>query len=192
MKNIAINHFFENFPLEPDVQLDLLEAYHQKYSASHFITFFYLKMLQERYPNQYEAIKSKLLLTIPSRTVFHHCKLEYFSEEYFPTTNITEDKPDEIATLAAQLQQNIPKIKFNPDIHNADINLAELGEIEDIEFISETLAIVYAEQGYTGKASQMLKKLMLLYPEKNAYFAALIETVKSSINSNQNLEENNH
>jgi len=70
--------------------------------------------------------------------------------------------------------------------------LAELGEIEDIEFISETLAMVYAEQGYTGKAVKMIKKLMLQNPEKNTYFAALIESVKNSISQNQNLEENNH
>jgi hypothetical protein len=52
--------------------------------------------------------------------------------------------------------------------------------------------MVYAEQGYTGKSIQMIKKLMLQDPEKNTYFAALIETVKKSINQNQNLEENNH
>jgi len=33
---------------------------------------------------------------------------------------------------------------------------------------------------------------MLQYPEKNTYFAALIETLKNSINQNQNLEESNH
>jgi hypothetical protein len=187
MKNIEINNFFENFPIDPESQLALLEKYHQKYPASHFVTFFYLKMLQERYPKKYEVLKSKLLLSITNRQAFHNCKLAYFT-----TQEVAEDKIDEIAILAEQLQQNIPKIRFNPEKHNANINLAELGEIEDIEFISETLAMVYAHQGYTGKAIQMIKKLMLQNPEKNTYFAALIETIKTSVSQDKNLEENNH
>jgi len=186
MKKIEINRFFENFPVEPELQLALLEKYHQKYPASHFITFFYLKMLQEKSPKKYESLKSKLLLSIFNRSHFHDCKLEYFSEE-----NFLEDKMDEIAILAAQLQQNIPKIKFDPNRHNATLNLAEFGEMEDIEFLSETLAMVYADQGYTGKAVQILKKLSLQNPEKNAYFATLIENVKNSVKQNHNLEDNN-
>jgi len=187
MKKIEINKFFENFPIEPESQLAWLEKYHQKYSASHFVTFLYLKMLQDRTPKKYETLKAKLLLSIPNKSMFHNCKLEYFIAE-----KPEEDKIDEIAFLAEQLQQNIPKIKFNPEKHNAEINLAELGEIEDIEFISETLAMVYAEQGYVGKAVQMIKKLMYQNPEKNTYFAALIENVKNSVNPNKNLENSNH
>jgi uncharacterized protein (DUF2164 family) len=189
MKSIKINNFFENFPLDSGAQMALLEEYHQQYPASHFVTFFYLKMLQEKTPKKYEALKSKLLLSILNRQIFHNSKLEYFPEEHFSTDETTEDKSNEVATLAEQLKQNTPKIRFDAARHNADTNLAELGEIEDIEFISETLAIVYANQGYTGKATQMLKKLMLQNPEKNTYFAALIETVKSSVSNNQNLEE---
>jgi hypothetical protein len=185
MKTIEINQFFKNFPIEPELQLDLLEMYHEKYPASHFVTFFYLKMLQEKYPKEYELQKSKLLLSILNRNLFHDCKLEYFTPQ-----ELVEENPNEIAELVEKFQQNIPKIKFDPVRHNADINLAELGEIEDIEFISETLAMVYAEQGYTGKAVQMIKKLMVLNPEKNTYFAALIENVKNSV-TNQNLVENN-
>jgi hypothetical protein len=187
MKKIDINHYFDNFPIEPELQWELLETYHKKYPGSHFVSFFYLKMLYERSPKAYELQKSKLLLSICSRKAFHNCKLEYFA-----TPDLREESSDEIAKLVAKFQQNTPKIRFDPAIHNADINLAALGEIEDIEFISETLAMVYAEQGYTGKAVQMIKKLMLQHPEKNTYFAALIETVKNSIKPNENLEENNH
>ncbi|MDR2971893.1 MAG: hypothetical protein LBU83_08205 [Bacteroidales bacterium] len=186
MEIIDVNRFFENFPIEPRAQVELLENYYHIYPASNFITFFYLKILQERYPKKYESLKSKLLLSIFNRKGFHNSKLEYFT-----SYQKDEVKVDEIALLADQLQQNIPKIKFDPEKHNADINLAEWGEIEDVVFISETLAMVYANQGYTGKAVQLLKKLMLNNPEKNTYFAALIETVKNSVTQNQNLEENN-
>ena len=187
MKKIEINNYFENFPVEPESQQALLEKYHKKYPASHFITFFYLKMLQEKSSKKYEALKPKLLLSILNRSEFHGCKLEYFK-----IAEPTEENTDEIAVLATQLQQKTPKIKFDPTKHNADIDLSEFGEIEDVEFISETLAMVYASQGYTGKATKMLKKLILQYPEKNTYFAALIENVKNSVNHHQYLEENNH
>jgi len=186
MKKIEINNFFENFPIEPESQLALLENYHRHYPASNFVTFLYLKMLQEKNHKKYEVEKAKLLLSIFHRNEFHNSKLEYFLAD-----ETKDDQIDHIAALAEQLQQNIPKIRFNPEKHNADMNMAELGEIEDIEFISETLAMVYAQQGYTGKAVQMIKKLMLQNPEKNAYFAALIENVKNAINQTQNLEDNN-
>jgi hypothetical protein len=43
------------------------------------------------------------------------------------------------------------------------------------EIVSETLARVYADQGNVQKAIQVYEKLSLLYPEKNTYFAALVE-----------------
>ena len=189
MKKIEIRKYFENFPVEPEKQLVFMENLHQKYPYSNFVAFFYLKFLQERTPKKYETLKSELLFFIPNRKVFHNCKLEYFTDEYFEVEEAEQEKPDEIAFLSEQLQQNIPKIKFDPSKHNAEIDLAELGEIEDVEFISETLAMVYAEQGYTGKAIQMLKKLIIQNPEKNTYFAALIEKVKNSVLPNQNLVE---
>jgi hypothetical protein len=184
MRKIEINNYFDSFPVEPELQQTLLEEYHRKYPASHSVTFYYLKMLQEKSIKKYDALKCKLLLSSLNRNRFHESKLEYFT-----TPESVEDNADEIAVLATQLQQNTPKIKFDPAIHNAEINLAEYGEIEDIEFISETLAMVYAEQGYTGKATQMIKKLIVKYPEKNTYFAALIEKVKNSVTHHQNIEK---
>jgi len=187
MKRIEINNFFDNFPIEPELQMTWLEECYRNFPASYLVAFFYLKILQEKKPQQYEVLKSKLLLSIPNRKEFHASKLEYF-----PAFTPMDENKDEIAVLAAQLQRDIPKITFDPKKHNAEVNMAESGEMETIDFISETLAMIYASQGYTGKAIQMLKKLMVQYPEKNAYFAALIENVKMSITQNQNVEENNH
>lgn len=47
------------------------------------------------------------------------------------------------------------------------------------EFYTETLARIYAEQGYYDEAIRVYAKLILLYPEKSAYFAALAEEIKS-------------
>ncbi len=46
------------------------------------------------------------------------------------------------------------------------------------EFYTETLARIYEEQGYPEQARKIYSKLILAYPEKNAYFAALIRDLE--------------
>ena len=46
------------------------------------------------------------------------------------------------------------------------------------DFCTETLAEIYAEQGYPEEARRIYSKLILFYPEKSAYFASLIEKLK--------------
>ena len=46
------------------------------------------------------------------------------------------------------------------------------------EVCTETLAGIYYNQGFYRRAIDIYKKLILFYPEKNTYFAALIERCK--------------
>jgi len=48
------------------------------------------------------------------------------------------------------------------------------------EVVTEAMAEVLVQQGKTGKAEEVYKKLSLLNPSKNAYFAAKIEQLKGS------------
>ena len=48
----------------------------------------------------------------------------------------------------------------------------------DRTLVSETLAQIYADQELYQRAIDIYKKLILLFPEKSAYFATLIEKVK--------------
>jgi len=48
----------------------------------------------------------------------------------------------------------------------------------EYEFCTETLAQIYAEQGYYQQAKDIYSKLILAYPEKNVYFAALIQKLE--------------
>ena len=45
-------------------------------------------------------------------------------------------------------------------------------------FCTETLAQIYADQGYYKQAKYIYSQLLLLYPEKNVYFAALIQKLE--------------
>ena len=59
--------------------------------------------------------------------------------------------------------------------------LEEAGDVE-FDMYTETLAGIYLEQGYPEQAKRIYSKLILAYPEKNAYFAALIQKIEE-INS---------
>ena len=50
-----------------------------------------------------------------------------------------------------------------------------VAEGEDFDIYTETLAQIYAEQGYYEQAKHIYSQLILAYPEKSAYFAALIQ-----------------
>lgn len=49
------------------------------------------------------------------------------------------------------------------------------------EFCTESLAEVYASQGYLDAAKEIYSKLSLRYPEKSVYFATLIEKIDKNI-----------
>lgn len=52
-----------------------------------------------------------------------------------------------------------------------------------LDFCTETLAQIYAEQGYFEQARKIYAKLILAFPEKSAYFASLIKKIDYLINN---------
>ena len=83
---------------------------------------------------------------------------DYFSQAQYD--GICKSEDNVFADIARQSSSGQKK-------HEEDV-----GEIP--EFYTETLAQIYAEQGYPEQARKIYSQLILAYPEKNAYFAALI------------------
>jgi hypothetical protein len=84
--------------------------------------------------------------------------------------------------LTAQTEEAEPattekkKKKKKKEMHE----LAARSIEEDDEMVSETLADLLMWQGKTTKAIDMYQKLSLAFPDKSAYFASKIETIKST------------
>ncbi|MFW6019240.1 MAG: hypothetical protein ACOCPM_01540 [Bacteroidales bacterium] len=96
-----------------------------------------------------------------------------------------ENIKDSTSELIDQFINNEPRIvpdkesDFKEEIQKADSSIQD-----NQEFISETLAQIYQRQGKNQKAIEIYEKLSLKFPEKNRYFANLIQELKNNQQSN--------
>jgi hypothetical protein len=98
------------------------------------------------------------------------------------TTEGNSSDPVEAPRPTAKPEDLIDRfIKAEPKITPKKVDQYEIptaidaGLIEDDEFMTETLAQIYAKQGNLGKARKAYKLLSLKYPEKSIYFANQIK-----------------
>ena len=89
---------------------------------------------------------------------------DYFSAQQYDS--VRKDGDSDFAAMA----------KGGPDIPSASEGISPS---EFTDFCTETLAQIYADQGYPEQARQIYSRLSLRFPEKSAYFAALIEKLKN-------------
>lgn len=75
--------------------------------------------------------------------------------------------------------QNPPATRYPDEDSGDELHLAAEKSIEEpLSLASETLAKILVKQGQTEKAIEMYKRLILIFPEKKAYFASAIEQLK--------------
>ena len=87
---------------------------------------------------------------------------DYFSQEDYDQVRSSQDNV--FSRYAAKARKD--KVEKSEDVAG------------DLGFYTETLAQIYAEQGYYEQAKRIYSKLILAYPEKSAYFAALIQKIE--------------
>lgn len=107
--------------------------------------------------------------------VFDYPVADYFANQ---TVSINENSEDAVDMFLALSQKISIKTEDNK---NESVETDEITDVEAIigdDFVTETLAKIYAEQGYVSRAIKVYEKLSLQDSKKSVYFASLIENLK--------------
>jgi tetratricopeptide (TPR) repeat protein len=110
--------------------------------------------------------------------VFDYPVIDYFSNHTVDINEKSEDIVDKFLSSSHKISIEAENNK------NENIEIGENTSMEAIignDFVTETLAKIYAEQGYFSKAIEIYEKLSLQDSKKSIYFASLIENLKKGI-----------
>ena len=121
--------------------------------------------LLKSYLNGKESVESQVVSEPVERKVYA-VGGDYFSQEDYEQVRLSDDNV--FSRYAAKAMKDAPAVAENA--------------FHEVSFYTETLAQIYAEQGYYDQSKEIYSKLILAYPEKSAYFASLIQKI-DKINS---------
>ena len=124
------------------------------------------KLLKSYISEQAPAVAEPKMQEAPSEKKVYVVGGDFFSPSEYDKVRRTDDNV--FSRYAAKARSEAPAP-------------AEISD-KEMSFYTETLAQIYAEQGYYEQSKEIYSKLILAYPEKSAYFAALIQELEK-INS---------
>jgi len=193
----AFSEQLNSLPIEDRHSFALFSELQAQFPASPIINFYYLKLLQLHQPERYAQLKGQLMLTLLNRDIYYQVDLYPYKERYSENHRLQPEIKSQsnseliendsvlkndaviIEHLIDKFSKDTPKIQADAKWHDMTANYGKLSLEEDEEIVTETLAILYANQGYYGKAIKMYKKLALIFPKKSSYFADRILQVKN-------------
>ncbi len=105
------------------------------------------------------------------------------AEETIENSEEPEEVKNETEELINKFIATEPRIVASKAEFYNPAKQAQRSIVEDEDLVSETLAKIYSLQGAHLKARSSYQKLILLHPEKKAYFAALIEEIDNNYNN---------
>lgn len=134
-----------------------------------------------------EIIPPRRKLTVADATTDYMAFLLQMDdiEPEVPTESVSKSRhtsliDDFIETAPERIVlQDTPE--FVPEIANPETETED-----DEDFFTETLAKIYIKQGRYEKAIEIIRKLHLIYPKKNRYFADQIRFLQKLIINNKN------
>ncbi len=94
-------------------------------------------------------------------------RVVYVGGDYFNTDDLRNVQGGDLSSLTQG--------------HAAALPGTDSSEFLDETFYTETLARIYADQELYDRANEVYEKLILLYPEKSTYFAALKNDIKKHL-----------
>ncbi|MDR0768616.1 MAG: hypothetical protein LBE71_01725 [Dysgonamonadaceae bacterium] len=113
-------------------------------------------------------------------------------------SEIPEEKAENVTPLQFQdvidrffAQDKISPIKL--ELNGQDgmekASIPNVEQAEDNVFFSETISKFYIKQRKYDKALEIIRKIVLLYPEKSSYFAVQIQLLEDLVSMNKNKTE---
>lgn len=128
-----------------------------------------------------QTIDAQVLDQQIKENIFHLQSPEVKLSEEFKNTVPFQVEKKNTDHLIERFIKDDPQIKPPPaDKINLE-NKARKSSEDQYSLVTETLARIYIEQGLYPKAIEVYKKLVLKYPEKNAYFASEILNLEKKL-----------
>jgi len=125
----------------------------------------WLKMIGSGSPGGYEEVKA-------SKTMAEFKEpIDLLPGQDEPESQLSDDE------LIEKFLLEDPKIEPSKAEFYSPVSQAKKSVMDHEDVVSETLAQIYLQQGNTRKARWCYEKLMLLHPEKSAFFAALLKEI---------------
>ena len=101
---------------------------------------------------------------------------DYFAQSLLDTSLLEDRNPID---RFIKTNPKLTPVQLFQEEKEEKVSLRNVGEDN---FMTETLAKIYADQSLYQLAIEAYQKLILLYPKKSDYFASLIKDIKSKMN----------